>query len=66
MLRELECIARWGRPGDLEDYHAAEHLAFWARDKVISALIKRGLIDDAENATDAGRAALAAAQATRA
>lgn len=60
MLRELRCIVRFGQPGELAEYGANE-LAFYARDKTIGALIRRGLIEDSEHATDAGRAAIAAA-----
>jgi len=60
MKRELAHIEKFGRPDDLFEYHGAEHLAFWAREKVISALISRGLIADAETVTDAGRAVLRA------
>ena len=59
MLRELKSIATYGRPGELDDYGSTV-LAFYAREKTIEALLKRGLISDAETATDAGRAALAA------
>lgn len=61
MLRELRHIARYGEPCDLFEFHGANHLAFHAREKVLTALIRRGLIADAESVTDAGRAAIAKA-----
>jgi hypothetical protein len=57
MRRELRCIVKHGMPGDLADY-GANALAFYAREKTLSALIRRGLIADSETATDAGRAAI--------
>ena len=62
MLRELRCIVKYGQPGDLADY-GANALAFYARDKTIAALMRRGLIDDSEHATEAGAAFVAAAGA---
>lgn len=58
MLRELRCIVRYGQPGDLAEY-GANALAFYARDKTIGALMRRGLIEDAEHATEAGEALIA-------
>jgi hypothetical protein len=55
MLRELRSIVRYGQPSDPAEY-GANALAFYARDKAIGALVKRGLIEDDEHATDAGRA----------
>jgi hypothetical protein len=62
MLRELRCIVKYGVPGDLADY-GANALAFYAREKTIDALIRRGLIADCETATDAGRDAIAKTEA---
>jgi hypothetical protein len=62
MLRELQSIARWGEPSGLEHWHGCGALWFHARERVLSALIRRGLIADAETITDAGRAAIAAAE----
>lgn len=61
MLRELRSIERSG-VGDLLDY-GTNALAFYARDRVIGALERRGLIvnDGDWIATDAGRAAIAKA-----
>ena len=59
MLRTLRSVAN-GDPGDLADFGLSA-LAFYAREKVLSALIARGLIEDAETITDAGRAAIAKA-----
>lgn len=61
MRRELRWIERWGEPGDLADYgmHA---LAFHARERVLSALLRRNLIREGAGGfvlTDAGRAAAA-------
>ena len=61
MLRELRHIEKHGEPCDLAEFNDARHLAFHAREKVLSALIRRGLLDDAETVSDAGRAALAKA-----
>lgn len=61
MLRELRHIARYGEPCDLAEFHGANHLAFHARERVLSALIRRGMIADAETITDAGRAAIVGA-----
>jgi hypothetical protein len=62
MRRELRAIQRTGEPDGLYEYHGAEHLAFYAREKVLSALIARGLIEPIQYSafalTDAGRAAL--------
>jgi hypothetical protein len=56
MQRELRSIVQHGQPGDLADY-GVTHLAFHAREKVLTALIARGLIVDAETATEAGESA---------
>lgn len=61
MLRELRNIERYGEATDPCEWHGAGHLWFYAREKVITALITRGLIADAETVTDAGRAAIAKA-----
>ena len=55
MRRELAHVARYGQPGDLADY-GVNALAFYAREKTITALIDRGLLADAETVTEAGRA----------
>ena len=66
MRRELRSIARDGNPSDPYDWtHAPEGLWFHARDRVIGALIRRGLIGAEETMsgyvlTDAGRAVLQA------
>lgn len=57
MRRELAWVAKYGQPGDLADY-GANALAFYARERTITALIKRGLLEDAETITEAGRAIL--------
>lgn len=65
MLRELRSIEHDGNPSDPTDWHhAPESLWFHARDRVISALLRRGLIANGNGVyelTDAGRAALSAA-----
>lgn len=61
MLRELRSIAHDGNPSDPLDWcHAPEELWFHARDKVIGALLRRGLIVDGGGyqITASGRAAL--------
>lgn len=63
MIRELRSIALDGNPSDPVDWqHAPESLWFHARDRVIGALLRRGLIvDDGGYAlTDAGREAIKA------
>jgi hypothetical protein len=62
MLRELRSINRWGAPSDPAEWHGCGALWFHARERVLSALIRRGLIEDAETITEAGRAAIAKAQ----
>lgn len=68
MIRELCSMERDGNPSDPYDWqHAPEGLWFHARDRVIGALLKRGLIYADErlsgySLTDAGRAALAKAR----
>jgi hypothetical protein len=59
MVAELRHIGQHGTFRELDDYGFSA-LAFYARDKVHSALIARGLIADAETITDAGREALKA------
>lgn len=61
MLRELQSIARTGEPTAPIEWHGAGALWFHARDRVIGALERRGLIEAAPDwtATEAGRAALA-------
>lgn len=63
MLRELRSIER-GDVSDLLDY-GTNALSFYARDRVIGALERRGLIAATPDwtLTDAGRAALAEAVA---
>jgi hypothetical protein len=63
MLRELRSIGH-GDVGDLLDY-GTNSLAFYARDRVIGALARRGLIEETPDwsLTNAGRAALKAARA---
>lgn len=59
MRRELRWIEKWGEPGDLADY-GVHALAFNARERVLSALLRRKLIRDEPGGfvlTDAGRAA---------
>jgi hypothetical protein len=61
MKRELRSIDWDGNPSDPVDWqHAPEGLWFHARDKVIGALLRRGLISDegGYHLTDAGKAAL--------
>ena len=62
MLRELRAIER-GDVGDLLDYGTSA-LAFHARDRVIGALARRGLIAATPDwsLTNAGRAAIANAR----
>ncbi len=62
MLRELRSIDFDGNPSDPYEWsHAPEGLWFHARNRVIGALLRRGLIVDTNGyeLTDAGRAALA-------
>jgi len=61
MRRELRSMARDGNPTDPVDWqHAPEGLWFHARDKVIGALLRRGLIvaEGGYTLTDAGRVEL--------
>jgi hypothetical protein len=61
MKRELRAIARTGEVGDLYDY-GTNALAFYAREKTLTALLKRELIEDTAGGyvlTEAGRAAIA-------
>lgn len=62
MLRELRSIEQ-GNVSDLMDY-GLNALAFYARDRVIGALARRGLIAATPDwsLTDAGRAAIAKAE----
>ena len=61
MIRELRSIEWDGNPSDPVDWqHAPEGLWFHARDKVIGALLRRGLIvdDGGFRITDSGKDAL--------
>ena len=63
MIRELRAMSVDGNPSDPVDWqHAPEGLWFHARDRVIGALLRRGLVvaDGGYTLTDAGRSALAA------
>jgi hypothetical protein len=67
MRRELRAIAQTGEPTDPYDWIGAAALWFHARDRVLSALLRRGLIEATESGfalTADGRAALAAAWTT--
>lgn len=60
MRDELRCIEKHGTFRELDDYGLGA-LAFYARDRVLGALLRRGLIESAPNdyaITDAGREAL--------
>jgi hypothetical protein len=62
MLRELRSIYRTGCPDDGYDSQAPAGLYFNAREKVLTALLKRELINGDEGdfkVTEAGRAILA-------
>ena len=64
MRRELNWINQHGEPADPYEWsHAPGWLWFWARDKVLGALLDRGLVVEDEHgtwrATEAGKAALA-------
>lgn len=62
MRRELSSFVTTGEPSDACEWHGAGALWFVARDRVIGALLRRGLIEADDNGytpTDAGRAALA-------
>lgn len=61
MRAELAHIAKYGIFRGMDCYSFGP-LAFYAREKVLTALINRGLIADAETITDAGRAVLTNAQ----
>jgi hypothetical protein len=61
MLRELSAIAKTGEPTDPYDWIGAAALWFHARDRVLSALLRRGLIEATDSGfvlTDAGRLVL--------
>jgi hypothetical protein len=61
MIRELRSFAATGEPSDPIEWHRAQALWFHAREKVLAALLTRGLISDEGSdlaITDAGRAAL--------
>lgn len=60
MLRELRTIEETGRITDPDDWYGAGSLWFHAREKVITALLRRGLIaaNHDYELTDAGRAVL--------
>jgi hypothetical protein len=65
-LRELRALATTGEPTDLYEWHAANSLGFYARDRVLGALLRRELIEDTPSGfvlTDAGRAVLAKVEA---
>lgn len=67
MLRELRSIERDGNPSDPYEWtHAPSGLWFHAREKVLDALLKRGLIFSEQeksgySLTDTARAAIAKA-----
>jgi hypothetical protein len=61
MLDELRFIEEHGTFREM-DYYGVDHLAFWRREKVLSGLIARGLIADAETITESGKEAIAKAQ----
>lgn len=63
-LRELRCIAQTGGISDLSEF-GGNHLAFYARDRVIGALLRKGLIAATPDwsLTDAGRSVVAQATA---
>ena len=58
--RELRSISATGEPSDLHSWHAAGSLCFVARDRVLGALLRKGLIadDGGFSLTDAGRSIL--------
>ena len=63
MRREMRSIAEHGEPADPYEWsHAPGGLWFWAREKVLGAIIDRGLVIEDEKGTwrltDAGRSAL--------
>ena len=60
MIRELRSIEWTGNPSDPIDWHGAGGLWFHARDKVIGALLRRGLIvdDGCFRLTEQGKAAI--------
>ena len=60
MLRELQSIVRNGELTDPIDWPATGALWFYARDRVIGALERRGLIEAAPDwtATEAGHIAV--------
>jgi hypothetical protein len=65
MIRELRAIATTGEPSDPYEWTRAQSLWFHAREKVLSALIRRELINGDSGdytLTDAGRDALSAIQ----
>lgn len=66
MLRELRAIASTGELTDPIEWHGANALWFHARDRVIGALERRGLIvaDPDWSLTDAGRAVITCKGAT--
>jgi hypothetical protein len=60
MRRELQCIAKHGTFCELDDYGFSP-LAFYARERVLTGLLNRGMIVptvDGFDVTDAGRKAL--------
>jgi hypothetical protein len=60
MIRELRSIEGSGNPSDPIDWHTAGALWFHAREKVLGALLRRGLIvDDGDfRLTESGKEAL--------
>jgi ribosomal protein S19E (S16A) len=61
MIRELRSISITGEPSDPYEWTRAQALWFHAREKVLTALINRGLINGDSGdyvLTDAGRTAL--------
>jgi hypothetical protein len=63
MLRELNALHRTGCLSDFTDWGITNGLWFHARDRVIGALERRGLIEATPDwtLTDAGRVAIAKA-----
>lgn len=62
MIRELRSIESSGEPSDLYEWHGAGALGFHARDRVLGALLRRGLIVDegSYRLTEEGRKCLRA------
>jgi hypothetical protein len=57
-LETLRAYARDAEPLDLYDYTTSGSLAWHNRERTIESLKRRGLLDDDQRITDAGRAAL--------